>query len=106
MVDLKVRPFYLTDEDIAWVEQTIGTMSDEEKVGQLFFQLTASTDEAYLRELNEKYHVGGCRYNGMPGKDVRRQNELLQKYAKIPLFIACNTETGGNGACTDGTYIG
>lgn len=106
MVDLKARPFYLTDEDIAWVEQTIGTMSDEEKVGQLFFQLTASTDEAYLRELNEKYHVGGCRYNGMPGKDVRRQNELLQKYAKIPLFIACNTETGGNGACTDGTYIG
>lgn len=106
MVDLKARPFYLSDEDIAWVEQTIEAMTDEEKVGQLFFQLTASTDEAYLRELNEKYHVGGCRYNGMPGKDVLRQNELLQKYAKIPLFIACNTETGGNGACTDGTYIG
>ena len=106
MVDLKARPFYLNDEDIAWVEQTIESMTDEEKVGQLFFQLTASTEESYLRELNEKYHVGGCRYNGMPGEDVRRQNELLQRYAKIPLFIACNTETGGNGACTDGTYIG
>jgi beta-N-acetylhexosaminidase len=105
MVDLKARPYYLSEEDIAWVEQTIDAMSDEEKVGQLFFQLTASTEEDYLRELNEKYHVGGCRYNGMPGKEVLRQNRILQKYAKIPLFIACNTEMGGNGACTDGTYI-
>ncbi len=106
MVDLKARPYYLSDEDIRWVNDTIAGMTDEEKVGQLFFQLTAGMDEAYLRELMEKYHLGGCRYNNMPAAAVNMQNRILQQYAKIPLFIACNTEGGGNGACSDGTYIG
>ena len=106
MVDLKAKPYYLSDEDISWVESTIVSMSAEEKVGQLFFQLTAGVDEAYLKELMEKYHLGGCRYNNMPAMAVQMQNATLQKYAKVPLFIACNTETGGNGACSDGTFIG
>ena len=106
MIDLKVKPYCLSDEDIAWVQNTIAGMTDEEKVGQLFFQLTAGIDEEYLKNLMEKYHLGGCRYNNMPGMAVKMQNATLQKYAKIPLFIACNTETGGNGCCSDGTYIG
>lgn len=106
MVDLKKSPYYLSEEDCRWVEETIDEMSDEEKTGQLFFQLTASMEEEYLKELMEKYHLGGCRYNPAPGKAVLEQNRKLQKYARIPLFIACNTEAGGDGACADGTYIG
>ena len=105
MVDLRAKPYNLTDADIAWVENTIASMSDEEKVGQLFWQLTASQEESYLQELMEKYHLGGCRYNGMPGQKVLDQNRILQKYAKIPVFIACNPETGGNGVCPDGTFV-
>ena len=33
---LKQKPFYLSDEDIAWVESTRDSMSVDEKVGQLF----------------------------------------------------------------------
>jgi len=106
MIDLKAKPYYLSDEDIQWVNDTIAGMTAEEKVGQLFFQLTAGIDEAYLKELMEKYHLGGCRYNNMPGAVVQMQNATLQKYAKVPIFIACNTEAGGNGACSDGTFIG
>lgn len=106
MVDLKAMPYYLQEEDIRWVEETIASMTPEEKVGQLFFQLTSSQEEDALRELAEVYHVGGCRYNPASGEAVRRQNKILQKYAKVPLFIACNTEAGGDGACQDGTYIG
>ena len=105
MVDLKAKPYCLSDEDIAWVQNTIASMTAEEKTGQLFFQLTMGIDEGYLKNLMEKYHLGGCRYNNMPGAAVQMQNSILQKYAKIPLLIACNTETGGNGACSDGTYI-
>ena len=50
MVDLKARPYYLSEEDCQWVKDTIANMSPEEKVGQLFFQLTASHDEEYLKE--------------------------------------------------------
>lgn len=106
MVNLKAKPYNLDDEDIKWVNDTIKEMTDEEKVGQLFFQLTASVDENYLKELMEKYHLGGCRYNKMPGIAVQNQNRILQKYAKVPVFIACNTENGGTGACANGTYIG
>ena len=105
MVDLRAKPYYLKDEDIAWVENTIASMSDEEKVGQLFWQLTAGNSEEYLKELMEKYHLGGCRYNGMPGQMVLNQNRILQKYAKVPVFIACNPEQGGNGVCPDGTFV-
>ncbi|MCI5649132.1 MAG: glycoside hydrolase family 3 protein [Fusicatenibacter sp.] len=106
MVELEKKPYYLTDEDCRWVQDTIAQMTPEEKVGQLFFQLTQSKDETYIRELMERYHVGGCRYNPALGKDVWELNRNLQKYSKIPLFLACNTEAGGDGACADGTLIG
>ena len=105
MVNLKEKPYFLSDDDVLWVEKTIFEMTDEEKVGQLFFQLTADTSEEYLKELMQKYHLGGCRYNNMPASMVKAHNEILQKYAKIPIFIACNTESGGNGCCSDGSYI-
>ena len=105
MVDLRAKPYNLCEEDILWVESTIAAMTDEEKVGQLFWQLTAGISEDYLKDLMEKYHLGGCRYNAMPGKMVLNQNRILQKYAKIPVFIACNPEQGGNGVCPDGTFV-
>ena len=106
MVDLKANPYYLGEEDCKWVEETIKGMTDEEKVGQLFFQLTSSHEEEHLKELMVKYHLGGCRYNPAPGFAILEQNRKLQKYAKVPVFIACNTEAGGDGACADGTFIG
>ena len=106
MVNLKAKPYYLSDEDIAWVESTIASMTPEEKVGQLFWQLTADSSEEYLQDLMETYHLGGCRYNNMPGQKVLDQNRILQKYAKIPVLIACNPEKGGDGVCHDGTHVG
>lgn len=100
MVDMKARPFYLCDEDIKWVEDTIAGMTDEEKVGQLFFQLGASREEEYLKELVNKYHLGGLRYNNAKGADVQQQNRIVQENSKIPLIIACNTEAGGAGVGT------
>ena len=106
MVDLRANPYFLSDEDITWVERTIAGMTDEEKVGQLFFQLTSGITEEYLSELMNKYHLGGIRYNGMPGAYVLEHNRILQKHAKIPVLIASNPEGGGDGACPDGTYVG
>jgi beta-N-acetylhexosaminidase len=47
-------PYFLSDEDIKWVEETIASMTPEEKVGQLFWQLTAGNSEEYLSELRTK----------------------------------------------------
>ena len=106
MVDLKAKPYNLSDEDIKWVEETIASLTDEEKVGQLFFQLTQSKEEEYIKELADKYHLGGFRYNPGHPMDLQNQNRYIQKYSKVPAFIACNTEQGGDGAVPGGTYIG
>ena len=105
MVDLHAKPYYLSDEDIAWVEKTIAGMTDEEKVGQLFFDNQGQATDEQLREMIAKYHLGGFRYNGIPCKRVQEVVRVLQTASPIPLFIACNTESGGNGTGTDGTYI-
>lgn len=36
MVDLKKQPFYLSDEQVKWVEDTLASLSREQKAGQLF----------------------------------------------------------------------
>ena len=105
MVDLRAKPYNLSDADIAWVESTIANMTDEEKVGQLFWQLCLSDNDAYLSDLMGRFHLGGCRYNGMPGQKVLNQNRAIQTHAKTPAFIACNPEQGGSGVCNDGTFV-
>ncbi|HOU14007.1 MAG TPA: glycoside hydrolase family 3 N-terminal domain-containing protein [Anaerolineae bacterium] len=106
MVDLQAKPYYLDDDAIRWVETTIAAMTIEEKIGQLFINMGASRDEAYLKDVLERYHIGGVRYNPGPAAAVHEQNRILQENSKIPLLIAANTEAGGNGACTDGTEVG
>ncbi len=106
MVDMKAKPFCLDDEGCKWVEDTIAGMSLDEKIGQLFFNMGSSREEDYLKMTVEKYHIGGIRYNPATADEVHEQNRILQENSKIPLIIACNTENGGNGACTDGTLIG
>ena len=106
MVNLKAKPYNLADEDIKWVEDTIASLSDEEKVGQLFFQLTQSKEEDYIKNLIETYHLGGLRYNPGAPTQLQDQNRYIQKYSKVPAIIACNTEAGGDGATPGGTYIG
>lgn len=36
MVDLTRQPFYLSSDQIKWVEETLNKLSLEQKVGQLF----------------------------------------------------------------------
>ena len=105
MLNLKEKPYYLNDDDIKWVEDTISSMSLDEKIGQLFFNMGSSREEEYLKMTVNKYHIGGIRYNPASGKEINEQNRILQENSKIPLIIACNTENGGNGAFSDGTNI-
>ncbi|MBQ3422758.1 MAG: beta-hexosaminidase, partial [Romboutsia sp.] len=106
MVNLKAKPYNLDEQGIKWVEDTIANMTIEEKIGQLFINMGASRDEEYLKSVLDNYHIAGVRYNPGSASEVYDQNKILQENSKIPLLIAANTEAGGNGACTDGTYIG
>lgn len=106
MVDLTAQPFNLDVEAVAWVEETLAAMTDEEKIGQLFVNMGSSRDEEYLTEMVQDYHIAAVRYQPGPAAEIWEQNNILQTRSKIPLLIAANTEAGGNGAAPDGTYVG
>jgi beta-N-acetylhexosaminidase len=105
LVNLKAKPYYLSDEDIAWVENTISNMTVEEKIGQLFVNLFMEIDPEKSKELLNKYHIGGARYHGGKSEGVYELLKTLQTYSKIPMLIAANCDAGGDGAIKDGTYI-
>jgi beta-N-acetylhexosaminidase len=107
LVDLKAKPFYLSDEDIQWVESTIKEMTLEEKIGQLFIAHDASLDVEEAKHNIEKFHIGGQRYKdaGSNSKEVYDFIKTVQSLSKIPLLVAANCDNGGDGACSDGTYI-
>ncbi|MDU1855500.1 MAG: glycosyl hydrolase, partial [Clostridium baratii] len=82
MVNLKEKPYYLNDEQIKWVEDTILNMSDEEKVGQLFVNLVGSREPDALKNVVEKYHVGAIRYHNATPEELYEQNRILQENSK------------------------
>lgn len=105
-VDLTKQPYNLDAEGVKWVEDTIANMTVDEKIGQLFFNMGASTDADYLKSVLDTYHISGVRYNKSKAEVVYEQNKVLQSHSKYPVLIAANTEAGGDGAANDGTYVG
>lgn len=110
-VDLKAKPYNLSDEDIKWVKDTIAGMSDEEKIGQLFINLFFFGEDKFSgnaltsKQILEKYHIGGARYQGGTSEQVQDLINELQSSTKVPLLVAANCDSGGNGAMKDGTYV-
>lgn len=91
-VNLKAKPYNLSDEDIQWVKDTISNMSIEEKIGQLFICLFFFGEDSFSgnkftnKEIIEKFHIGGARYQGGTSEEVQNLINDLQSYSKIPLL--------------------
>jgi len=106
VIDLKAKPFYLSDSDIEWVEKTIEGMTLKEKVGQLFAPLGFSNDSDVLKHLVDDIGIGGIMYRAGPAADVQETLRFLQENSKIPLLTGANLEAGGSGAAVGGTTFG
>lgn len=106
MIQYKENPFYLTEEQVQWVESTYDSMSLEEKIGQLFCPIVFTKEEKELKELVETKHIGGMLYREGPGEELRQSHKILQDASRIPLLTASNLEYGGNGSAIEGTYYG
>ncbi len=105
MINLKEKPYYLKDEDINWVQATLKSMSEEEKLGQLFCLITYS-DQQDLRQLANKYKPGGLMCRPMPAEQVVNAVKILQENSRIPMLISANLEKGGTGIAEEGTFMG
>ena len=111
LVDLTAAPYNLDDDQIAWVEETLASMTLDEQVGQLFTNLFFFGPDSFsgnpytAEEILEKFHIGIARYHGGTAEKVQGLLNRLQAASKIPLLIAANCDSGGNGAMSDGTYV-
>lgn len=107
MIDLKANPFYLSENQIKWVEQTLQEMSAEEKIGQLFCPIGLTEEREELKREYLGKHIGGMMYRAVPkGSDMAKTQRYLQEESKIPLLLAANLESGGTGIADDGTDYG
>ena len=100
------NPFYLGDEDIAWVENTLASMTEDQKIGQLFFLITYGKDAAQTENIVNKVRAGGVMCRCMPIYELTDVLGEMQKKSAIPLLVAANLEAGGNGIVAQGTLVG
>lgn len=105
-MDLKAKPFYLQEEDIQWVKNTLDSMDLDAKVGQLFCPLGMNDDQTELQDMLENYQPGGIMYRPGEGVGVQATHRYLQDNSRIPLLVSANLEAGGNGIASEGTYFG
>jgi beta-N-acetylhexosaminidase len=51
----------LDAEAITWVQSTIDSMAEDEKVGQLFINLNNRFGDDFVNHIVDTYHPGGMR---------------------------------------------
>ena len=104
-MDLKRKPFYLDDTAIEWVNNTLNGLTEDEKIGQLFFPIGFSTEKEYLNHLRS-LGLGGLFFRPGVAEEVQQTYEYMQRTSKVPLLTAANLEDGGNGSSIEGTAFG
>lgn len=100
------KPFYLDEEGIRWVDDTLSDMTTEEKVGQLFCTIFRTGSQEELDDVFNLTQPGACMYRPLPLEGAIAFTNKLQSQMKIPLLIASNLEKGGNGIVQEGTLLG
>ena len=91
------QPVFLSKDNF-WVDSVMKTMSNDEKIGQLFMVAAYSNKgEAHKKsilDLIEKYKIGGLMFlQGGPVRQAKLTN-IYQSRSKIPLMIAIDAEWG------------
>ncbi|TGN65129.1 glycoside hydrolase family 3 protein [Nocardioides eburneiflavus] len=95
-LDLTARPFHLAPADCAWVEDTVSSLSTEEKVGQLLC-LYLRTDDVPLWWTELAGHgifPGGVLVLPRSSAQATRDVAELQRLSPIPMLVAANLESG------------
>lgn len=86
---LNIAPYNLSDEEIAWVYDTLGGMSQEDKIRQMFCSIAYTDNEPYLKSIADQ-GLGGLMCRPMSSGELVNLTRILQENSKIPMFIAGN----------------
>ena len=106
MIDLTANPFFLDQEAITWVEDTLASMTTAQKAGQVFCPMGFTDDPHVLSHQLVDIGVGGMMYRPDSAAKIQQTHRTIQHMASIPLLLAANAESGGNGLAFEGTSFG
>lgn len=102
---LRRAPFFLDEQGLRWVEQTLSEMTPEEKAGQLFCISPLSLEEGALRS-QMALKPCGLMLRPYDTDEVVEAVNKLNQMARIPLLLAADLEKGANGISNQGTIMG
>lgn len=108
-MDLRKAPFYLQEKAVLWVESTLAEMTLEQKIGQLFVHMISGQQditEEKIDILTGKWQAGGVMFRPGDKKVISEAARKMQEKSLIPMMIAANLDSGGNGVVLDGTMVG
>lgn len=92
---LRLKPFHLDDAAIAWVEKTKASLSLDEKVRQLFVQISMGNDLATIGKVMSGQPGGIHRFAGDNPADAWKATRHALELAKVPPFVTGDLEGGG-----------
>jgi len=104
-MELQSKPFYLKENQIAYIENVLQEMTTRQKAGQLFCVLGDLYTAEKLNDLVHTYQIGGVLLRPDSKKVISERFYELNELADIPLLRAANMEEGGAGAVSDGTQL-
>lgn len=93
---LKENPFYLDDEAIKWVKDTVSSMTEEELIQQVFCVEVRSDDKKHLENIAENYQMGAVMCLPAESRDMYDMIRYIQEKSKIPMLVAGNLEEGAD----------
>ena len=103
---LQQKPFYLTDKQLDWVNETYGKMTLDEKVEQIMCPSAGNFNDQMIEQFTKVHKFGGFMIRPLPLKGLQDFHRKIQASSEIPMLISANLENGGSGAIEEGTNFG
>lgn len=93
----------LLEPDMVWVNDTLASMTLEEKIGQMLVISNHSTGESYITQ----YNVGGFIFTGndQSASAIAASTNRLQAFSPQPLWFAIDAEAGLGARVADATIF-
>lgn len=105
-INLAENPFFLTESQIKWVQDSRQRLTVEQKIGQMFCVMGGDYSIETLQRMIAEKGVGAVLYRPAPSEEIRENFSRLDEVAPVPILKAANLEEGGAGGISDGTLFG
>ncbi len=105
-MNLKGKPFFLSDKEIKLVETILGNMNIKEKIGQLFFLQGLTTKKKLLGQIINQINPGGMVFRKSSKETLEDLNHYAQVISKVPLFLGADIDCGSSSSIKGGFNFG